>query len=126
MIANPASISESVSLHKECHHAIYVDRTYVAANWIQSKFRIFRYGLTEMQAKDTRIDVLYTPLTIDQDIRDNLEFKETQLMNMLNENNIGVTGLDIDYNNFTDTTDRKLEMYNRIIKRIREYLNDNV
>ena len=126
LIANPASLSESVSLHRECHHAIYVDRMYNGANWIQSKFRIWRYGLTQQQARDTRIDILYTRQTIDEDVRDNLESKEKQLMKMLNESNIEVGGLDVNYENFTDTTNENLEMYTRVINRIREYLNDNV
>ncbi|MDC0450670.1 DEAD/DEAH box helicase [Nitrosopumilus sp.] len=126
LIANPASLSESVSLHRECHHAIYVDRMYNAANWIQSKFRIWRYGLTQEQARDTKIDILFTRQTIDEDIKLNLENKERELMRMLNENNIQVGGLDIDYNNFTNMSHENLEMYGRVINRIREYLNDNV
>ena len=39
LIANPASLAESVSLHQVCHHAIYVDRTFNATHWIQSKKR---------------------------------------------------------------------------------------
>ena len=34
--------------------------------------------------------------------------------------------LDVNYENFTDTANENLEIYNRVIDRIREYLNDNV
>ena len=30
LIANPATLAESVSLQRECHHAIYVDRMFKA------------------------------------------------------------------------------------------------
>jgi SNF2 family DNA or RNA helicase len=45
IIANPHAISESISLHKVCHNAIYADRTFNAGHFIQSKDRIHRYGL---------------------------------------------------------------------------------
>lgn len=45
LTANPASCSESISLHKSCHHAIYLDRTYDAALYLQSIDRIHRLGL---------------------------------------------------------------------------------
>jgi hypothetical protein len=31
LIANPAACSESVSLHKVCHHAIYLERTFTCS-----------------------------------------------------------------------------------------------
>lgn len=45
--ANPAACSEGISLHRVCHHAIYVDRTYNAAHYLQSVDRIHRLGLPE-------------------------------------------------------------------------------
>lgn len=47
MSANPAACSEGISLHRVCHHAIYVDRTYNAAHYLQSVDRIHRLGLPE-------------------------------------------------------------------------------
>ncbi len=44
-MANPAACSEGISLHRVCHHAIYVDRTYNAAHYLQSVDRIHRLGL---------------------------------------------------------------------------------
>ena len=44
-ITNPASCSESISLHHACHDAIYLDRTYDAALYLQSIDRIHRLGL---------------------------------------------------------------------------------
>lgn len=45
MIANPAACSEGISLHEVCHEAIYVDRSYNAAHYLQSIDRIHRLGL---------------------------------------------------------------------------------
>ncbi|NNT70923.1 DEAD/DEAH box helicase family protein [Flavobacterium sp. IMCC34852] len=47
IIANPFSVAESISLHKGCHNAIYLERDYNASNFIQSKDRIHRVGLPE-------------------------------------------------------------------------------
>lgn len=45
LIANPATCSESISLHRACRHAIYLDRTYDAALFLQSIDRVHRLGL---------------------------------------------------------------------------------
>ena len=45
LVANPAACSEGISLHKVCHNAIYVDRSYNAAHYLQSVDRIHRLGL---------------------------------------------------------------------------------
>lgn len=46
LVANPAACSEGISLHHVCHHAIYVDRSYNAAHFLQSVDRIHRLGLS--------------------------------------------------------------------------------
>lgn len=45
LIANPAACSESVSLHKVCHHAIYLERTFNCGQFLQSMDRIHRVGM---------------------------------------------------------------------------------
>lgn len=45
LVTNPASCSESISLHRSCHHAVYLDRTYDSALYLQSIDRIHRLGL---------------------------------------------------------------------------------
>lgn len=47
LIANPAACAEAISLHRECHHAIYVDRTFNCGQFLQSLNRIHRIGLPE-------------------------------------------------------------------------------
>ena len=46
LVANPAACAEGISLHRVCHHAIYVDRSYNAAHFLQSVDRIHRLGLS--------------------------------------------------------------------------------
>ncbi|MDP9404766.1 MAG: DEAD/DEAH box helicase [Actinomycetota bacterium] len=45
LVTNPASCSESISLHTTCHNAIYLDRTYDCAQFLQSIDRVHRLGL---------------------------------------------------------------------------------
>lgn len=47
MIANPAAASEGMSVHMQCHHAIYVDRSFNATHYLQSIDRIHRLGLPQ-------------------------------------------------------------------------------
>ena len=45
LVTNPAVMSESVSLHSSCHTALYLDRTWNCALFLQSIDRIHRLGL---------------------------------------------------------------------------------
>lgn len=47
LIANPAACGESISLHTACTTAIYLDRTYDCARFLQSVDRIHRLGLRD-------------------------------------------------------------------------------
>jgi SNF2 family DNA or RNA helicase len=45
LIANPAACAESISLHHVCHDAVYIDRSFNCAHYLQSLDRIHRLGL---------------------------------------------------------------------------------
>jgi len=45
IIANPYAVGESISLHQACRNAIYIERNFNAAVFLQSKDRIHRYGM---------------------------------------------------------------------------------
>jgi SNF2 family DNA or RNA helicase len=85
LVTNPASCSESISLHRSCHNAIYLDRTYDCAQFLQSIDRIHRLGL----APDTvvRVYVLRATLndepTIDHLVDASLSGKETVMRELL-------------------------------------------
>jgi hypothetical protein len=78
LVTNPASTSESVSLHQSCHNAIYLDRTYDCALFLQSIDRIHRLGLRAGQSVEAHI-ILATRsgrITIDHLVDQSLIRKE--------------------------------------------------
>lgn len=58
LIANPAACSESVSLHKVCRHAIYLERTFNCGQFLQSMDRIHRVGMPEGSRPTYHIPIL--------------------------------------------------------------------
>lgn len=81
LIANPAAVSESISLHKVCNNAIYVDLNFNAANYMQSKDRIHRVGLNS-----DRITNYYFILfenTIDEVIYQRVLDKENKMIGII-------------------------------------------
>lgn len=81
IIANPFAVSESISLHKACHNAIYIERSFNAAHFIQSKDRIHRYGLE--LGTVTNYYYLLSEESIDEVIHDRLIEKETRLRDII-------------------------------------------
>ena len=81
IIANPFAVSESISLHKACHNAIYMERSFNAAHFIQSKDRIHRYGLK--QGTETNYYYLLSEESIDEVIHGRLIEKETRLREII-------------------------------------------
>lgn len=81
IIANPLAVSESISLHKACHNAIYLERSFNAAHFLQSKDRIHRYGLKE--GIETHYYYLVSNDSIDGTIHQRLIDKERRLMEII-------------------------------------------
>jgi SNF2 family DNA or RNA helicase len=85
LVTNPASCSESISLHSSCHNAIYLDRTYDAALFLQSIDRIHRLGLP--QDVTVTIHILTATLdgapTIDGLVDSSLARKEARMLDLL-------------------------------------------
>lgn len=86
LIANPFAIAESISLHKACHNAIYLDRSFNAGNFIQSKDRIHRYGLKP----DDKINYYYilSNNNIDRTIHQRLREKEERMLRIIESESI--------------------------------------
>ena len=81
IIANPYAVAESISLHKACHNAIYVERSFNAAHFVQSKDRIHRYGL-----KPNTVTNYYYVLsrnTVDETIDTRLAEKERRMTEIM-------------------------------------------
>lgn len=77
ILANPFAVAESISLHKKCHNAIYIERSFNAAHFIQSKDRIHRYGLPV--GVETKYYYLISKDSIDETINKRLREKEQRL-----------------------------------------------
>ena len=73
VIANPFAVSESISLHRGCHNAIYLERDYNCASFLQSKDRIHRLGLQPTQ--ETNYYYIVSENSIDQIIHKRLKEK---------------------------------------------------
>ncbi len=86
LVANPAAMSEGVSLHQDCHDAIYVDRTFNAGQYLQSLDRIHRLGLAE--DVETRMTFLASTGTIDETIDQRLRIKAERLSVMLEDEDL--------------------------------------
>lgn len=97
MIANPAACSEGISLHIVCHDAIYLDRSYNAAHYLQSVDRIHRLGLPS--GVETNITVLQSVAperigSIDHSVSRRLAAKMRQMESVLDDPDIREMALD--------------------------------
>lgn len=87
LIANPHTMAESVSLHKHCHDAIYVEYDFNLTHNLQSRDRIHRLGLPE--DIDTRYYYLISCFanshieTADQHTYNRLEEKREQMLSIV-------------------------------------------
>ena len=91
LLANPAAMSEGISLHMECHDAVYLDRTFNAGQYLQSVDRIHRLGLAP--DVETRITFLITDETIDQAVDERVREKARRLGEMLDDPNLAAVAL---------------------------------
>jgi SNF2 family DNA or RNA helicase len=73
LLSNPATLGEGISLHQECHDAVYVDRDFAAGRFLQSLDRIHRLGLAP--DAETRITVLAADGTIDEIVEQRMQAK---------------------------------------------------
>lgn len=90
MIANPAAAGEGISLHRTCQYAIYLDRTFNAAHFMQSVDRIHRLG----SDRPSRVDVLQAPGTIDVRIQQRLATKILAMSQILNDDGLRALAYD--------------------------------
>jgi hypothetical protein len=105
LLANPAAMSEGVSLHEVCHHAIYLDRTFNAGQYLQSVDRIHRLGLAP--GVTTTITFLITEETVDEVVDDRVYRKAARLAEMLDDPEMLTLALpdDDDYGPAIDSVD---------------------
>lgn len=83
VIANPFAVAESISLHKGCHNAIYLERDYNCSNFLQSKDRIHRVGLAKDQV--TKYYYIISRNSIDGVIDQRLQSKIKRMEAIIDE-----------------------------------------
>ncbi|KJV30050.1 DEAD/DEAH box helicase [Luteibacter yeojuensis] len=83
LVANPAAASEGISLHSVCHHAIYLDRSFNAAHYLQSEDRIHRFGLPKDQL--TTVEIVECESSIDETVDIRLRAKIGRMAEVLND-----------------------------------------
>lgn len=81
LIANPAACAESISLHKNCFHAIYYDLSYNLAQYLQSIDRIHRVGGSE--EKTANYYFLQYTNTVEYKIKKNLDKKKKRMYDII-------------------------------------------
>lgn len=94
MVANPAAASEGISLHKVCHHAIYLDRTFNAAQYLQSEDRIHRLGLAPDE--NTYIEIVECEDSIDETVRERLIYKVNEMAKALDDSSLVIDPIPMD------------------------------
>jgi len=82
VIANPFAVAESISLHKGCHNAVYMERDYNCSNFLQSKDRIHRVGLLDNQL--TNYYYVLSKDSIDNVINRQLNIKIKRMEKIIN------------------------------------------
>jgi len=93
LLANPAACAESISLHRECHDAIYLDRTYNCGQFLQSMNRIHRVGLPPNAI--TRYWIPYLDCAIERSVNQRLTKRQETLYQFLNDST-AILGFDED------------------------------
>lgn len=95
IIANPFAVAESISLHKACHNAIYLERNFNASNFLQSKDRIHRVGL----GPNDQINYYYilSENSIDNTVHNRLIEKEKRMLAIIESQPIPLINMNLDY-----------------------------
>lgn len=104
LVANPAAAAESISLHKHCNYALYLDRTYNAGQFLQSQDRIHRLVSKDMEKqKYIEIFMLDLPECVDWKVHSALNRKIDNMSAFLNDESLmSLHGFDYDLDAFQD------------------------
>ena len=96
-IANPAAVAEGINLHRVCHDAIYLDRSYNTTHYVQSIDRVHRLGLPP----DTETNVFIIQTTapkglgcVDHSVSRRLASKVRAMQQLLDDEDLHQIALD--------------------------------
>ncbi len=103
IVTNPATLAESVSLHKACHSAHYLEYNYNLYQYLQSRDRIHRLGLKENEITNYYLYVnQYTDNvedSADYKILSSLKTKEKRMLNSIEKGDFLFEDGNINLNN---------------------------
>ena len=128
LIANPAACSEGISLHAVCHNAIYLDRNFNVAQYLQSEDRIHRYGLK--RNTKTVIEIIICKDSIDKVVSKRLKEKTERMARVLDDSSLNIAPTaDYEYFEYEDESDE--EKVNQFldkedVKAVEDYCNKSI
>jgi hypothetical protein len=122
LIAKPSACAESVSPHKVCFHAIYLDRTFNGAHYMQSLDRIHRVGLG---ARDkVHYYLLQSEGTIDEVIDKRLNEKQARMLKLLDED-FSIMSLEYAPGEFSEETEEERD-YSALVEQLKRDVQASV
>jgi SNF2 family DNA or RNA helicase len=118
MLANPGACAESISLHKICKHAVYMDRSFNGAQYMQSLDRIHRLGLDP--SDKIHYYLLSAENTVDEVVDARLEEKHAKLIKLLEGD---LATIDFDVEDVTEEAD-EVGDFEAIVLQLREQFDN--
>ncbi len=115
LLANPAACAESISLHKQCQDAIYLDRNFNCGQFLQSMDRIHRVGMPRDTTALYHIPII--DCAIERSIDKRLKKRQQDLYTVLNDP-MPVLGVDDDAW-LADSTGELNDAFDDVIKEIK-------
>lgn len=119
LLANPAACAESISLHKICHHAIYLDRTFNCGQYMQSLDRIHRVGLRKDES--VYYHILICSNTIDETIDRRLLEKQNSMNNILEDKRVPIGSFEVESTQLGKDEDEELEDFYAVIEDLKRH-----
>ena len=123
LLANPAACAESISLHKVCHHGVYLDRTFNCGQYMQSLDRIHRIGLAPEEI--VTYHLIIANKTIDETIDKRLKEKEKNMQQLL-EDDLPVGSFDAEDQQLGQSEEEEKIDFDETIIDIKKHLDQEV
>ncbi len=118
IIANPHAVGESISLHTTCHNALYLEQSFNAGSYMQSKDRIHRVGL--LDSDHTNYYFIQSEDTIDETVYERVNDKENRMLKLIESQEIPLI---VNNRDFLEDNDDDIKA---IIRGYYEYRNKHI
>lgn len=120
MLANPGACAESISLHRICKHAVYMDRSFNGSQYMQSLDRIHRLGLDPTDK--VHYYLLTAEGTVDEVVDVRLKEKHERLLRLLEGD---LATVDLDTEDVSEEAD-EVGDFEAMVRQLRERFNGSV